>query len=310
MRFTLIIGLVIATIVTRPGFAQEPLEPLSLAGTVIADNKAGLSFGARGCIIEISKNALQSRNAFAEQVLVRLDDRAAILALKTAQARLSDLEAALNERDLAVSVVKAEITRVEEEQRFVDKEFERTHVLFQRGLVNETTLEAVERRKMEALFAVDRSKEELKRVISNKARANIAVEIGDLEVLARELDLDELTLKSPFSGVLLNFEPKLGDCVSQGSLAAQIYSPDEKSVETFVFMDQLVAGQSFGIVIGNPVDVIRINEDTCRGKISLIDTQANLETQNVKITIKLNPQCASVMFLNEAVTIKTLLENG
>jgi multidrug resistance efflux pump len=310
MRFTLIIGLVIATIVTRPGFAQEPLEPLSLAGTVIADNKAGLSFGARGCIIEISKNALQSRNAFAEQVLVRLDDRAAILALKTAQARLSDLEAALNERDLAVSVVKAEITRVEEEQRFVDKEFERTHVLFQRGLVNETTLEAAERRKMEALFAVDRSKEELKRVISNKARANIAVEIGDLEVLARELDLDELTLKSPFSGVLLNFEPKLGDCVSQGSLAAQIYSPDEKSVETFVFMDQLVAGQSFGIVIGNPVDVIRINEDTCRGKISLIDTQANLETQNVKITIKLNPQCASVMFLNEAVTIKTLLENG
>ena len=310
MRFTLIIGLVIATIVTRPGFAQEPLEPLSLAGTVIADNKAGLSFGARGCIIEISKNALQSRNAFAEQVLVRLDDRAAILALKTAQARLSDLEAALNERDLAVSVVKAEITRVEEEQRFVDKEFERTHVLFQRGLVNETTLEAAERRKMEALFAVDRSKEELKRVISNKARANIAVEIGDLEVLARELDLDELTLKSPFSGVLLNFEPKLGDCVSQGSLAAQIYSPDEKSVETFVFMDQLVDGQSFGIVIGNPVDVIRINEDTCRGKISLIDTQANLETQNVKITIKLNPQCASVMFLNEAVTIKTLLENG
>lgn len=310
MRFTLIIGLVIATIVTRPGFAQEPLEPLSLAGTVIADNKTGLSFGARGCIIEISKKALQSSNAFAEQVLVRLDDRAAILALKTAQARLSDLEAALNERDLAVSVVKAEITRVQEEQRFVDKEFERTHVLFQRGLVNETTLEAAERRKMEALFAVDRSKEELKRVISNKARANIAVEIGDLEVLARELDLDELTLKSPFSGVLLNFEPKLGDCVSQGSLAAQIYSPDEKSVETFVFMDQLVAGQSFGIAIGNPVDVIRINEEICRGKISLIDTQANLETQNVKVTIKLNPQCASIMFLNEAVTIKTLSENG
>ena len=136
------------------------------------------------------------------------------------------------------------------------------------------------------------------------------MEIGNLEVLARELDLDELTLKSPFSGVLLNFEPKLGDCVSQGSLAAQIYSPDEKSVETFVFMDQLVAGQSFGIVVGNPVDVIRINEDICRGKISLIDTQANLETQNVKITIKLNPQCASVMFLNEAVTIRTLSENG
>ena len=108
--------------------------------------------------------------------------------------------------------------------------------------------------------------------ISNKARANIAVEIGDLEVLARELDLDELTLKSPFNGVLLNFEPKVGDCVSQGSLAAEIYSPDEKSVETFVFMDQLVAGQSFGIVVGNPVNVVRISKDSCQGTISLIDT--------------------------------------
>ena len=306
MKFFPIFGLIVATAFIRPSFAQELFQPLSLAGTVIADNKTGLSYGARGCIIEISKEALQSSYTPAEKVLVRLDDRAAILALKTAQARLSDLEAALDERHLAVTVVEAEITRVEEEQRFVDKEFERTHVLFQRGLINETTLEAAERQKMEASFAVDRSKEELKRVISNKARANIAMEIGELEVLARELDLEELTLKSPFSGVLLNFEPKVGDCVSQGSLAAQIYSPDEKSVETFVFMDQLVAGQSFGIAVDKPVDVVRINGDICPGIISLIDTEANLETQNVKITIELNSKCASVMFLNEAVTIKTL----
>ena len=310
MRNFVIFSLIAVTTFIRPSFAQEPFQPLSLAGTVIADNKTGLSYGARGCIIEISQEALRSSNAVAEQILVRLDDRAATLAVKTAQARLSDLEAALDERNLAVTVVKAEITRVEEEQRFVDKEFERTHVLFQRGLVNETTLEAAERQKMEASFAVDRSKEELKRVISNKARANIAMEIGELEVLARELDLEELTLKSPFSGVLLNFEPKVGDCVSQGSLAAQIYSPDEKSVETFVFMDQLVSGQFFGIAVDNPVNVVRINEDICPGIISLIDTEANLETQNVKITIELNAECALVMFLNEAVTIKTLPTNS
>ena len=310
MKLTLIIGFALAAVVTSPGLAQEAFQPLSLAGTVIADNKTGLSYGARGCIIEISKSALQSSKATAEHILVRLDDRAATLALRTAEARLSDLKAALDERNFAVTVVKAEITRVAEEQRFVEKEFERTNLLFQRGLVNETTLEAAERRKMEASFAVDRSKEELKRAISNKARANIAVEIGDLEVLARELDLDELTLKSPFNGVLLNFEPKVGDCVSQGSLAAEIYSPDEKSVETFVFMDQIVAGQSFGIVVGNPVNVVRISKDSCQGTISLIDTQANLETQNVKITIELGSQCAAEMFLNEAVTIKTLSESG
>ena len=131
-----------------------------------------------------------------------------------------------------------------------------------------------------------------------------------VEVLARKLDRDELTVTAPFNGVLLNFKPKVGDCVSQGSLAAQIYSPDEKSVEMFVFMDQLVAGQLFGLVAGNHVNVVRINEQICPGIISLIDTEANMETQNVKITIELDETCASTMFLNEAVNINTLPANG
>jgi hypothetical protein len=56
--------------------------------------------------------------------------------------------------------------------------------------------------------------------------------------------------------------------------------------------------------------VIRINEQICPGIISLIDTEANLETQNVKITIELDAGCASTMFLNEAVNIRTLPVKG
>ena len=107
MKYFLIFSLIAVTTFIRPGFAEEPFQPLSLAGTVIADNKTGLSYGARGCIIEISPKALRSSNTTAEQILVRLDDRAATLAVKTAKARLSDLQAALDERNLAVTVVKS-----------------------------------------------------------------------------------------------------------------------------------------------------------------------------------------------------------
>ena len=307
--FPFSLGLAITT-VFFPAFAKGNFKPINLAGTVIADNKTGLSYGTGGCITEISQGALRSSKATNGQVLVQLDDRAATLAVKSAQARMNDLKAAVDEREFSIAVVNAEIARMAEEQNFVDREFERTRILFQRGLVNETTLEATERRKMEAAFSVDRSKEELERAKSAKSRANIALEIGGLEVLARKLDLDELTVTAPFNGVLLNFEPKVGDCVSQGSLAAQIYSPDEKSVETFVFMDQLVAGKLFGVVAGNHVNVVRINEQICPGIISLIDTEANMETQNVKITIELDETCASTMFLNEAVNINTLPANG
>tara|TARA_B100000780_G_scaffold16087_1_gene10628 strand:- start:261 stop:1199 length:939 start_codon:yes stop_codon:yes gene_type:complete len=307
-KFSLKAGLALA-ILALPASAQEPFQSINLAGTVVSDNKTGLSYGARGCITEISQVALKTGKAIKDQVLIKLDDRAINLAVKSAMARVGDLEAAVDEREFSIVSAKAEIARVEEELDFVGREFERTHVLFQRGLVNETTVEAAERRKMDANFAVDRAKEALERAVSSKSRAYIALEIGELELLARKLDLDDLIIKSPFDGLLLDFEPKIGDCVSQGLLAAQIYTPDKKSVETFVFMDQLVDAESVGVIVGNLVNVIRINGQICPGIFSLVSTEANLETQNVKITIELDASCASTMLLNEAVSIKTLPSN-
>ena len=302
-------GLTLAAL-AFPALAQETFQTVNLAGTVVADNKTGLSYKARGCITGLSQAAVKSGKATAGQVLVELDDRSATLAVKSANARVSDLEAAVDESEFAITVAKADGARIKEEQDFVDREFERTRVLFRRGLVNETTLETAERRKLDATFAVDRTAEALERAISARSRANIALEIGQLDVRARELDLEALTIRSPFDGVLLNFQPNIGDCVSEGALAAQIYAPDEKSVETFVFVDQLVDTASGDVVVGNPVNVIRVNGQICPGVFSLVGTEADLESQNVKTTIELDASCAPTMFLNEAVGIETLPANG
>ena len=285
-------------------FAQTGREPISLAGTVVADNMTGLSYRVRGCIKSVSKEAINTGIATINQELIRLDDRVAKMAVATAVARIKNLEAEVGDREFSVTVVQAEIIRIQEEQDFVAREYERTRLLFQRGLVNETTLEAAERRKMEASFALERIQEELQRAQSGKSRAEIALDIGLLELNARQFDLQELTMQAPFSGVLLNFNPKIGDCVSQGALAAQIYKPKDKSVETFAFMDNLVDAKQFGLTKGNSVQVIRINGDSCPGQISLVGTEANLETQSVKVRIKLDPNCAVKMFLNEGVKIQ------
>ena len=163
---------------------------------------------------------------------------------------------------------------------------------------------------MEATFALERIQEELQRALSGKSRAEIALDIGLLELNARQFDLQELAMLAPFSGVLLNFNPKVGDCVSQGALAAQIYKPKDKSVETFAFMDNLVDANHFGLTIGNSVKVIRVNGESCPGQISLVGTEANLETQSVKVRIKLDPNCAVKMFLNEGVKIELARQAG
>ena len=289
--------------------SQNNFQSVSLAGTVFANNQTVLSYQTGGCIAKVSIQSLATEKTYQGQILVELDDRNAVLALKTAQARLLDLEASVEDSDFAIEVAKAEIRRVEEEFQFGEREFERTKVLFQRGLVNETTLEAAERRKLEAIFSVQRSKEALKRSGSVKARSLIALDIGKLELEARQIDLDQLIVRAPHDGILIDFEPNIGDCVSRGSLAAKIYVAEEKSVETFIFVEQLLNAEKIGVAVGNLVNVVRTNGQICQGVFSLVGTEADLESQNVKATIDLDVSCAPLMFLNEAVRIETLSEN-
>ena len=299
----------ILSIISSTAFSENNFRSLSLSGTVFANNETSLSYQTSGCIAEVSSQSLTTTKTYQGQILVELDDRNAVLALKTAQARLLDLEASVDDSDFAIEVAKADVGRVEEEFQFVQREFERTKVLFERGLVNETTLEAAERRKLEATFSVQRAKEALSRSISSKTRSLIALDIGKLELEGRQLDLDELIVRAPHDGILLDFEPNIGDCVSQGSLAAKVYRPDEKSVETFIFVEQLVNAEKIGVAVGNLVNVIRTNGKACKGIFSLVGTQADLESQNVKATIDLDPACAPLMFLNEAVKIETVSKN-
>ena len=299
----------ILSVTSSTAFSENNFQAVSLSGTVFANNETGLSYQTGGCISEVSSQSLTTGKAFQGQVLVELDDRNAILAFKTAEARLLDLEASVEDSDFAIEVAKADVGRVEEEFQFVEREFERTKVLFERGLVNETTFEAAERRKLETTFSVQRAKEALGRSISSKTRSLIALDIGKLELEGRQLDLDDLIVRAPHDGILLEFEPNIGDCVSQSSLAAKLYRPEEKSVETFIFVEQLVNAKEIGVAVGNLVNVIRTNGQICSGIFSLVGTEADLESQNVKAIIDLDPTCAPSMFLNEAVKIETVSEN-
>ena len=293
----------ILSVTSSTAFSENNFQAVSLSGTVFANNETGLSYQTGGCISEVSSQSLTTGKAYQGQVLVELDDRNAILAFKTAEARLLDLEASVEDSDFAIEVAKADVGRVEEEFQFVEREFERTKVLFERGLVNETTFEAAERRKLETTFSVQRAKEALGRSISSKTRSLIALDIGKLELEGRQLDLDDLIVRAPHDGILLEFEPNIGDCVSQSSLAAKLYRPEEKSVETFIFVEQLVNAKEIGVAVGNLVNVIRTNGQICSGIFSLVGTEADLESQNVKAIIDLDPTCAPSMFLNEAVKI-------
>lgn len=290
------------------GAQTTSLEPIRLAGTVFADEITGISYEKGGCIVAVSEPARRIGVAKAGQILVELDPREAALKQKTAEARLLDLEAAVFERQLAIDAAKSSVARRGQELELMDKEFARNEQIFRRGLLNETAMEGVERRLMNANFASDQANETLQSALSAKKRAEIALEIGKLDLESQRVDFEDLTLRAPYDGILVGFDPKVGDCVNAGTSAAQIYAPDKKAVEVFVSVTQLVSTQSAGIEIGAPVSIARINGENCTGTFTWIGTEADLENQYIKSSIEVDEACAPGLYLNEAVEVERLAD--
>ncbi|MDJ0824581.1 MAG: HlyD family efflux transporter periplasmic adaptor subunit [Rhodobacter sp.] len=275
-------------------------------GTVRASTISGLSYAARGCIVEISEPAKRQRVAEAGQVLVKLDDQRPQLALRTAEARLLDLAATVEERQLALAAARADDRRRKQELDFVAEEFERNSIMLGRGLINETTMDTVERRFMDARFASERAKEAIANAEAAVKRAEIALEIGKLDKQTAELNLADVELIAPFDGTLVGFEANVGDCVQEGELAAQIYVPDAKAVDVFFLISRLSERRPDAVSIGASVTVTRVNGEICGGTITRIDTEADLENQFVEATVDVDAACAPALFLNEAVEVETV----
>lgn len=318
-------GLLMAMIAPlTPAMAQDdalPVETLRLAaqatlasdtffGTVQASDISGLSYEARGCVVEVSEQAKRARVASAGQVLVRLDDKRSTLALRTSEARVAELAAQIEERDLSIQSALADDKRRQQELDLTTAEYERNSTMFGRGLINETAMEGVERRFMEARFAADRTQEAIATARAAKRRAEIAHEIGELDLQTAQLTHDMLVLTAPFDGVLVGFETNVGDCVQEGERAAQIYAPSEKSVEVYIQISRLSATGESGIAVGSDVRIARVNGQLCDGVFTRFDTEADLENQFVKATIEVDETCAPDLFLNEAVEVETLLDAG
>jgi len=288
---------------TRPQAAPDTFFG-AFFGSVRAREIASLSYGARGCVTEVAETAENGGAVAAGAVLVRLDDQRAALALRTAEARLFELQAAVEERALAVASAEADARRRQQELTFVGEEFERSSAMLDRGLINESAMDTVERRYMDATFAAERATEAIASAEAAAKRAELALEIGQLDRQSAEIDLSKFTLAVPFDGILAGFDATVGACVQEGELAGQVYMPDQKSVDVYLQVRLLTGAAGGGLAVDAPVRVLRVNDEACAGTIARIDTEADLENQLVQVTVDVDETCAPRLFLNESVKIE------
>lgn len=269
---------------------QEYYPALELSGEVIPRQDATLSFPAEGQVMEIAIK--EGEKISSGQILIRLDDRQALLGVQQVQSDL--LTARINlEKGQIIDRAEALADSVEadEEAKQAAKKLERMRSLASAGAISKETLEAAEKESL-----VSQEKALLARA---KAEAyqpgGISINLLENEITKKELALQEAQLKldkcyikTPFAGTALKIYAKLGELVQKDQEAVWVgadsgprihLKPDQQYRET------LTTGMQARVwLYGAP-------ERIWPGKITAIEPAANaqLGTLNVYVDLDESP---------------------
>lgn len=265
---------------------QEYYPALELSGEVIPQQDATLSFPAEGQIVEVAIK--EGDNVWPGQILVRLDDRQALLAVQQAQ---SDLQTArLNlEKGQTIDRAQAMADSVEadENDKQAAKKLERMRSLASAGAITQENLEAAERDALvtheKAVLARARAESYQPGGSSINLLVNEVVK-KDLALQEARLKLDKCCVKNPFAGTALKVYAKLGEFVQKDQDAVWVgansgprvhIKPDQQYRET--------------LNIGMPAKVwlSGSSEKTWPGKITLIEPAANSQLGTFDVYIDL-----------------------
>ncbi len=200
---------------------QEYYPALELSGEIIPLKDATLSFPAEGQVVEIATN--EGDKVDSGLILVRLDDRQAVLAVQLAQA---DVQTARINLEKGQTIDRAEAAadsiRADEEAKQAAKTLDRMRSLASAGAISQETLEAAEK---EAL--VSQEEASLARAKADSYQPDgssiklLMNEVAKKELALQDarLDLDKCYIKTPFAGTVLKIYAKLGELVQKDQAA-------------------------------------------------------------------------------------------
>jgi RND family efflux transporter MFP subunit len=170
-------------VVTERGAGMQA-SVLNATGYVTARRRATVSSKVTGKVTEL--NVEEGMAVSEGQVLARLDDSTARAALVLAEAQLVASERAV--RELEVRLDEAETTLRRREQ------------LVQDGLVAQAEL--------------DQARAEVESIAARIDAAQSQVTVSQRQIELRQTDLDDLTIRAPFSGIVITKDAQPGEMVS------------------------------------------------------------------------------------------------
>ena len=191
-----------AKVVLDPARIEQIENRRRVTGELRAVQRSHLASREEGLVLELS--ARPGDTIEKGQVITRLDDDRARLAVTTSEARLAALEATVEERQAAVDRARVE--------------YERVDSLREQASASTQELEDAE-------LALTAAEARLSR-----ARADVAA--AEAELALDRQRLEDMTIRAPFDAKVIALHTEVGQWLNRGSEVIEIYATD--AIEAWV----------------------------------------------------------------------------
>jgi RND family efflux transporter MFP subunit len=196
----------IETATIQKYLSGQGLTVLNASGYVEPKQRATVAAKITGQVTEMLVD--EGMRVEKDQVLARLDDAEAKARLRSAQAQLSVSMARIPEMEIALTDAERDLSRIIK--------------LHKKGIASQEDLD-------KAAIAVDRYKAQLH-------RSQVEVGSAEAQVKVSQQDLENFTIRAPFSGIIVSKDAQVGEIVSPISAGGGF---TRTGIATIVNMDSL-----------------------------------------------------------------------
>ena len=215
-------------VVARPAQPRALAPELHVFGRVENPNTTVLRAATLAYVREVKVREGQS--VAAGDLLMRLDDRDAQLAVTRAEAALAE---ARGEYERVLAQQAAEVENAVHQRRLFEltvKKQERFQTLFNKGQISATDYDALEQQRLEMEMALNQQDMLLASHDAQRASAEARVKRADADWRESVLNLERLTLHAPFDGTIINIDAAIGSRIDPGQAVMTLFDTGSQQV--------------------------------------------------------------------------------
>jgi len=257
----------LVSVVATRSVSQTIDSAVILRGRTEAARQVTVAAETSGLVI--SDPLRKGASVAAGDVMCRLDPGTREASLAEARARLIEAEGRVPEAEASVIEANARV-------REAEINLNAARQLSQDGFASETRLVSAE-------AAMDAAQAGVQRANSSVVAARAGIEAAQAEVATAEREIERLTIRAPFSGLLETDAAELGTLMQPGTPCATIINLDQ--VKLVGFVPETEAPK---VTVGAIAGARLTNGEEVRGTVSFLSRSADELTRTFRVEVTVN----------------------